>query len=308
MQHCISVSVAVLMWAGFHADFVALFAPFEYRYTGGEYRDESFRYRLFVPETNGQADPKPLIVWLHGRGEAGFDNLKQLSWLEQLVFSPPWRKERYPFFLLAVQCPFDNGNWTRSGPQAGEDMINVVKAILEKTLRDYPVDRDRISLAGISSGGTGCWDLAMRYPEYFSAVAPMASNGGNIAKVDAMVSIPVWAFHSARDSGTPIEAVRATAIALKNIGGTVLLTEIDDSSHDCWSPAFTEFYLLDWLLSQRRGQLSLPPGTVPIGTRLRGCLKNWEAWQIIVQALFSIIGLAFIVWIVRVYRSRVPAR
>src|SRR5262245_7054305 len=121
-------------------EFVALFTPCEYRYTGGGYKDRLFRYHLFVPELPRQ-QKGPLVVWLHGFGEAGSDNVHHLRWLSHLVFKSPWKKERYPFFLLAVQCPPENPVWTRvRASENDDDMANVVAAILQRTLSEYAID------------------------------------------------------------------------------------------------------------------------------------------------------------------------
>jgi acetyl esterase/lipase len=49
----------------------SLFSDLSYQYTGGGYHDKRFRYRLFVPENTDPPQKLPLIVWLHGFGEAG---------------------------------------------------------------------------------------------------------------------------------------------------------------------------------------------------------------------------------------------
>ncbi len=283
MHYGISVMIAVLHLGGFNAEFVALFTPLEYRYTGGEYQDELFRYRLFVPETRGPDERMPLIVWLHGRGEAGTDNIDHVRWLDHLVFTPPWDCRDYPFFLLAVQCPLDNQVWIRTDGAQADDMINVVRSILDKTLQEYPIDRERVYLAGISSGGLGCWDFATRFPQYFAAVAPMGSGGADTNSIGALVDIPVCVFHCTRDAKTPIDSVRKTVEALRAAGGNVHLTEVDAASHDCWNPAFDDYHLLDWLLSQRRGEPSPAPGSVPLATRLKDFASSWQWWQALLQ-------------------------
>ena len=45
--------------------FADLFQAREYRYTGGQYKQAIFRYRLFVPHPLQPAKRYPLLVWLH---------------------------------------------------------------------------------------------------------------------------------------------------------------------------------------------------------------------------------------------------
>jgi predicted peptidase len=304
MHSVLVVLAAFVATPPVNSEFVDLFQPHEYRFTGGQYDERPFKYRLYVPSWTRSNEKKPLIVWLHGMGDGGIDNAWQLRWLERLIFRRfPWN--RYPFFLLAVQCPPDNPAWTRAGSAAhADDMINVAREILEKTLRDFPVDRERVYLSGVSSGGSGCWRFAGRYPEYFAAVAPMASGGGDPSQVDRLTRIPIWAFHSKDDAETKIRSVRETVSALKAAGGNVHLTEVDSAEHDCWSAAF-ERHLLDWMLSQRRGQkTSWQPGTVPVTVRLRDLTEGWRWWQVLAQVgVPLLIGVA--VWhSVRAHRRR----
>jgi predicted peptidase len=132
-------------------------------------------------------------------------------------------------------------------------MVNVVTAILEKTLRDYAIDPTRVYLTGLSGGGSGCWQLVLRHPKYFAAVAPLASKGVQSAQLDKLKKIPIWAFHSDEDAGPPIRFVRDTVTAIREAGGNAHLTEIESKEHDCWTRAFNDYHLLDWLLAQRRG-------------------------------------------------------
>lgn len=68
-------------------------------------RGGSLPYRLFVPHP---LDPKkhyPLVLFLHGAGERGSDNARQLR--DILSWSDPKQQAEHPCFILAPQCP----NW-----------------------------------------------------------------------------------------------------------------------------------------------------------------------------------------------------
>ena len=123
----------------------------------------------------------PLLVWLHGYGENGLDNERQLKWLD-LILDDPDHVEKYRFFILAVQCAPGDPAWYRNSKTATPaDMLAAAMDVLHKVMQDYPVDLDRICLAGVSTGGSACWEMAMRYPDVFAAVVPMASWGGDVS-------------------------------------------------------------------------------------------------------------------------------
>ena len=56
---------------------------------------ESVRFRLYRPDVK---QPLPLIIWLHGRGEAGDNNQDQLAWLELILTD---REQAFPGYILA---------------------------------------------------------------------------------------------------------------------------------------------------------------------------------------------------------------
>jgi predicted peptidase len=235
--------------------FGELFSEQSYEYSGRAYHNKTFRYQLFIPDMSPPPEGLPLIVWLHGYGEAGDDNRSQLRYLYELVLRPLLKHSKCPFFLLALQCPKDNPSWTTTSANA-DDMIDVLLATIDKTTAERPVDLQRITVAGVSSGGTGCWEFAMRHPDRFAAIALMASSGCDRSRLDKLVDVPVWAFHNTRDSGTPIDSVRATVRDLQAAGGSAFLTEYEIAGHDAWTAAFLTDDLLDWLLAQRRGKRS----------------------------------------------------
>ncbi|MDR1382370.1 MAG: hypothetical protein LBJ67_00775 [Planctomycetaceae bacterium] len=58
---------------------VACFATMEYHYTGGRYTNQPIKFRMFMPEKIQPNEKYPLILWLHGQGESGNDNTRQLA-------------------------------------------------------------------------------------------------------------------------------------------------------------------------------------------------------------------------------------
>jgi hypothetical protein len=215
----------------------------EHRYSGGLHQNELFRYRLFVPRALQPGERCPMLVWLHGSGEAGTDNELHLRWMD-LILDDRLHIEKYRYFILAVQSP-DKG-WS-------DEMLSVVADIARQVVREYPVDADRVCLSGVSSGGSGCWNMVMQYPELFSAVAPMGSGGGRVSQPERLANVPIWSFHNRYDVGTSPTGVEETTAAVRMAGGNACLTLLPRAGHDCWTEAVQKYYVLDWLLGQRRG-------------------------------------------------------
>lgn len=92
---------------------LAFFEEKEYLYTGGRYDNQAIRYRLHRPSNIDPQRTYPLIVWLHGKGESGDENTRQLSHVQTSIEFFDGENE-LDFFMLATQCPKDNPDWNTS--------------------------------------------------------------------------------------------------------------------------------------------------------------------------------------------------
>ena len=70
---------------------------------------DSLNYRLLRPEIEKEGEKYPLVLFLHGAGERGSDNEKQLFHGSQMWLNP-LNRENYPAFVLFPQCP-ESGYW-----------------------------------------------------------------------------------------------------------------------------------------------------------------------------------------------------
>jgi len=249
---------------------IDLFAEGAFPFSRGRLRDRTFRYRLFRPqfEPDKPRQKFPLLVWASGYGEMGDDNFAQLRHL-QFVFTDPDSGRKKPFFCVVMQSPADVGVWSDvEGKQAGDDVATVLVELIERLLGEERIDPDRVYLSGVSAGGGFCWDLLLRRPDLFAAAAPLAGTGyvGDLAELPAIRHVPVWAFHAAGDPLLPATSVEKSVMALRQAGGRAALTKVDTDFHDCWTAAFRDWRLMDWLLLQRRGRPAwlAPPGIRPI--------------------------------------------
>ena len=125
--------------------------------------DESYQpYGLEIPESLDLSKPVPLLVWLHGRG----DKVTDLHFLERCRTKSQafggFVKEQEEVIILH---PF--GRQCVGWKHAGEiDVFEAIEAVRE----DYPIDPDRIALAGFSMGGAGAWHIGAHYRDRFCAV------------------------------------------------------------------------------------------------------------------------------------------
>lgn len=221
-------------------------------------RPVEFAYRLMRPAAVAAGATYPLVLFLHGAGERGTDNEKQLMYLPTWMAEPD-RRAQYPCFVLAVQCRegsrWADFNWSdkKSTPQKPEPTADLAAAVaaLDAVMKAEPVNPDRVYLTGLSMGGYGSWDLAARMPERFAAMIAVCG-GGDEATASKLVSLPIWCFHGAADEAVPVERSRTMVEAVKAAGGSVKYTEYENVEHNSWTPAYRDPATLEWLFRQKR--------------------------------------------------------
>src|SRR5689334_6847948 len=117
-------------------------------------------YRLFVPENYDKAKQYPLLVWLHGAGGRGTDNIQQISG-DQVPGTRLWttkrNQDKHPAFVVAPQ--------SRSAWTLPRDVVDLqpeprlVGELLDMLAAAYPIDQRRVYLLAQSMGGGGAWNL-----------------------------------------------------------------------------------------------------------------------------------------------------
>ncbi|MEM6484906.1 MAG: PHB depolymerase family esterase [Pseudomonadota bacterium] len=270
---------------------------------GGQ--EETISYRLLPPMPGRSGSAYPLVVWLHGYGKAcGTDNFRQLNQIRRLFYRAGTHAD-HPFYVLALQCPRngDSCSWTLSpsgdAPEDGRDMIAVLGEVIDKTIGDYPIDPDRITVVGISGGGSACWDVVARYPTKFAACVPIAAGGASLSEDTKLISTPIWAFNGGDDARGSVKGVAATVAALNASGGTAIASVIPGKGHSCWKEAFQLFQVRDWLLVQNRALPSPAPGVVVDETlssasrRFRVYYPEWSGLGVPIVVYLLLAATAF---------------
>ncbi len=110
---------------------------------------DSLLYRQLNPQEIEEGEKYPLVLFLHGAGERGDDNISQLRH-GAMMFTNPVNREKYPCFVLFPQCPADLYWPTPRRPDNFQDEfifpadaeiskpLALVKELLDKTIQTYP--------------------------------------------------------------------------------------------------------------------------------------------------------------------------
>ena len=222
---------------------------------------DSLNYRLLRPEIEQEGEKYPLVLFLHGAGERGSDNEKQLFHGSQMWLNPV-NRENYPAFVLFPQCP-ESGYWAYiERPSSFEPdqmpsdvpispIFTVLKELLDSYLSMPQVDKQRVYVIGLSMGAMGTYDLVIRYPEVFAAAIPICGTV-NPTRLNAAKEVKFRIFHGDADNVVPISGSRQSYKALKAVGADVRYTEFPGTTHGSWNPAFNQPDFMSWLFSQKK--------------------------------------------------------
>ena len=236
--------------------------------------DLELPYRLLAPIDVKEGKKYPLLLFLHGYGERGDDNERQLIHGGSLFASEAFRR-RHLAYVVAPQCP-DKYETGTLGVKPGEEQfrswilgfdreasskfnsegnpteqITAVRNLVEQLRSELPIDENRLYVSGLSMGGYATWDLITREPEFWAAAAPICG-GGDIRQASRLIKLPIWCFHGSEDSVVPADRSREMVDAINAAGGKVIYTEYEGVNHDSWTPTFRSRHVWDWLFAQEK--------------------------------------------------------
>jgi predicted peptidase len=236
------------------------------RFVPRTFQDGEFTlpYRLLQPKDYDPNRKYPLVVFLHGAGERGADNEKQLVH-GMSDFASDEIMGKYPAFVIAPQCPegmkWVEIDWTLEShtmPERPSVPLAATLKLIPALAKEFSLDASMIYVTGLSMGGYGTWDLLQRHPEIFAAGAPICG-GGDPAYATRLKDVPIWAFHGDQDQAVKVRRSREMIDAIKAAGGSPKYTEYPGVAHDSWTQTYRDPALYEWLFAQAKGERKFAP-------------------------------------------------
>lgn len=222
----------------------------------------ALQYQVMFPENYDATKQYPLVILLHGAGERGNDNEKQLTYGKDFLLDS--FTSRYPAIVIVPQCPADSywanvmrheidGKMTLTFGISDSPTLAMqsLMGLVQNWLSSGYVDVSRVYIGGLSMGGMGTFELLWRMPDTFAAAFPICG-GGDMNKLSLYAKhTALWIFHGDEDSVVPVQNSRDIYTRLKSLGCDVEYTEYKGVNHGSWVNAFQEETLAGWLFKHR---------------------------------------------------------
>jgi predicted peptidase len=221
-------------------------------------------YRILYPENYDKNKKYPLILFLHGAGERGNDNEKQLTHGAKLFIKAENRKN-FPAIVVFPQCPAESF-WavtkvdrTVQPIKFGFDYnetanwpLTAANDLVKKLVKEEGVDNSKVYIAGLSMGGMGTFESVFRNPELYAAALPICG-GGDVNHYDKRIlRTAFWMFHGAADAVVNVKLSQEMVEKLKTLKAEVKYSEYPGVNHNSWDNAFAEKDFLSWMFSHKK--------------------------------------------------------
>lgn len=220
-----------------------------------------------MPSTYDKSKSYPVIVFLHGAGERGNDNISHMgnmlpemfnqesTLIEEAIVVCP-QCPSYP--NQWVDTPWANGSYSIENVSESNELKAVVE-LLEKIKGKFSTDENRYYAMGISMGGFGTWDLIMRHPDMFAAAVPVCG-GADPSQAENLKYMPIYTAHASDDSIVPYSGTKEMVDALIAAGNTSVVFKchadgsLSRGGHLIWSEIGEQTEMLEWLFAQKKSE------------------------------------------------------
>lgn len=222
--------------------------------------------RVYLPGGYDPAKKWPLVVKLHGFNPANPDYIR---WWSVDSRHHNLADVEYSGQGVIYMEPHGRGNTAYLG-MGDRDIIRVIE-LAKKALS---VDPDRVYLTGDSMGGWGTWNVGMRHPDLFAALAPIfggtdyhaslseqalaalsplnrfaSEKTSSWAMADAFLHMPILVHHGDVDQSVPVGFSRWGVRLLQRWGYNVRYVEMPGYAHEDLNVMEN---VIAWFLQHRR--------------------------------------------------------
>tara|TARA_B100000427_G_scaffold92492_1_gene76309 strand:- start:11 stop:820 length:810 start_codon:yes stop_codon:yes gene_type:complete len=224
--------------------------------------NDTLNYRILLPENFDESKTYPLHLFLHGIGERGSDNKKQLTYINK-VFSNTKNRKRFPAIVIFPQAPItdswssrkvvkssDNKNYRFKKNSIPTKSLSMVIGLMDSLVKLKHVNKKRVYLTGLSNGAMGSYELLNKRPDMFAAATPICGAGHPDWIINYAKKTALWIIHGSNDRVVhPYYSLRMIN-AIIDAGGSPKVTLYNNVKHNSWLNIFNDNRFLPWIYRQ----------------------------------------------------------
>ena len=226
--------------------------------------NDTLNYRILLPQNFDETKKYPLHLFLHGIGERGSDNKKQLTYINK-VFSNKRNRKKFPAIVIFPQAPVtdswssrelikspDNKNYKFKKNSTPTKSLSMVMGLMDSLVTLDHVNNKRVYLTGLSNGAMGAFELLNKRPNMFAAATPICGAGHPDWILNYAKKTPLWIIHGSDDRTVhPYYSIRM-ANAVIQAGGSPKLTLYNNVKHNSWLNIFRDPRFLPWIYRHKK--------------------------------------------------------
>ena len=180
-------------------------------------------YNVYAPKNLGEN--RPLLIFCHGYNQ-------DANWMQNNEFKNDNVSMEAVCDTAKFVVVFPNGI-DKSWDISGDRDINFVKAIIEKMVTQYKIDRNRVYLGGFSMGGMFTYHAMNRIPDLIAAFAPVSGYPMGGATANANVRpIPILHIHGTGDETCGFSGAKPALNVWINHNGCPATAKVTSNYHN----------------------------------------------------------------------------
>jgi poly(3-hydroxybutyrate) depolymerase len=197
-----------------------------------DYSDKG--YMLFVPKSISSVSPASILICLPGWGIRA----------KQDIYNWAFVAGKRNFVVVDLDVDYNRIHSRELYPR----IFNIIASLAQ----EYPINQDKIYIAGTSAGGIMSIALALRYPDKFVAVGVVS--GGRLGfgarhYLKNAKGVHFYMVHGQRDRAISIGEFHSTKKQLVRNGAIIEFNVLPQGEHTLPSHAYRE--VVDWLSKAR---------------------------------------------------------
>ncbi len=191
----------------------------------------------------------PLVIYFHGAGSVGTDNIKQFAEYKFLSLGLSKRN----CHILVPQCAKEIG---LENTFIIKTYCKSIKKLVDNLPQNLQIDFDRIYIIGASYGGACVWYSLYQFPQFYAGAIPLMGYfpeyNSNTFDVTRFAHENIWIGHSANDSMVPIKDDATMFEKLKNLKYNVKMTTYKKYGHGMSCIFIRREHWKKWLFEQKK--------------------------------------------------------